>query len=264
MISFLSIPIFLLHRKYKDFEGEEELPKKHPHLINALKWIGGLAYFVSYLIFIPDFAIIYLSPMRNHPIHCTTFDFFSIYWLMGMYVLIIFIYLYSKYGVFPDRIMHEDGIKANMPRKAKRNVALFSVLVFILSIFPSIYWYDCFTEEGLIVQRLFSIKTYTWDEIDYYTMSAGFDGTLTYSVVMQDGTKADCIGGGAMISSVEVPEETYPEYDYDFVRYLSKKFTEQGVALKVEDWDKLYRDLDYESWIELADDIREIAETHTP
>ena len=62
-----------------------------------------------------------------------------------------------------------------------------------------------------------------------------------------------------MISSVEVPEDIYPDYDYDFVRYLSQKFTEQGIELKIENWDKLYHDLDYESWIELADDIREIS-----
>lgn len=106
----------------------------------------------------------------------------------------------------------------------------------------------------------FMKKNYTWDEIDYYTLSASTSGTLTYSVIMQDGAKADCIGGEAMVWLSNLPEEKYPEQDYDFVKYLSRKLKKQGVELRVNDWNKLYKDLRYESWIELAEEIREIGE----
>ena len=56
------------------------------------------------------------------------------------------------------------------------------------------------------------------------------------------------------------PEEKYPESDYDFVKFLSRKFTEQGVELRVDNWEKLYKKLQYDSWIELAKEIRKIAE----
>lgn len=57
-----------------------------------------------------------------------------------------------------------------------------------------------------------------------------------------------------------LPEEKYPDGDYDFVKYLSRKFKEQGVELRVDDWDKLYKKLKYDSWIELAEEIQRIAE----
>lgn len=259
-ITIITIPIFFLYQKYKDAEPEEERQYKHPALISVCKWIGGLTYFVAYLIFIPGWAEDILIPRADDFYYVATYDMFFIYWLMGMYVLCIFIFFYSKHGIFPDRISGEEGIKANVPRKVKRTVSILSVLALFLSLFPSVYWYDCFTEEGVMVQRFFYSKNYSWDEIDYYTLSASFDGTLTYSVVMQDGTKADCIGGGAMVSEVHLPEDRYPDWDYDFARDLSKKFTEQGVELKIDNWDKLYKDLKYPSWIELAEDIREIAE----
>ena len=259
IMSLITLPIFFLHRKDKEYPPEEEKPSKHPFLIGAAKWIGGIAYMIVYLLFIPSWAMNLLLPIADDIVYYATFDLYIVYWILGMYVLVMFVYLYSKHGVFPDRITGEEGIKSNLPRKTKHFIAILSVCIWLFSLIPSTLWYDCFTENGLIVQRLFYHKTYTWDEIDYYTLDAGTDGTLTYSVIMKDGQRADCIGGGAMIGEENLPEDRYPEYSYDFVRYLSRKFTAQGVELRVDNWSKLYDDLKYESWIELAEDIRAIA-----
>ena len=245
----------------KQIEPEEEQPPKHPRLIGVFKWIAGLAYFVSYLFFIPNIAEdIFFTPLYDHLTYYAAFDLFFLYWIIGMFVLAMFVYLYSKYGIFPNRFTGEEGIKCNIPKKKRHIIALLSIIGLFLSLIPSCTWYDCFTEDGLIVRRLFYEKNYTWNEIDYYTLSASSNGTLTYSVIMQDGTKADCIGGEAILWMSNLPEDKYPEYEYDFVKYLSRKFKEQGVELKVEDWGKLYKDLRYESWIELTAEIREIAE----
>jgi len=260
-ISIITLPIFLLHQKYKQIEPEEEQPLKHPRLIGVFKWIAGLAYFVSYLFFIPNIAEdIFFTPLYNHLTYYAAFDLFFLYWIIGMFVLAMFVYLYSKYGIFPNRVTGEEGIKCNIPKKKRHIIALLSIIGLFLSLIPSCTWYDCFTEDGLIVRRFFYEKNYTWDELDYYTLSASNNGTLTYSVIMQDGTKADCIGGKAILWMSNLPEDKYPEYEYDFVKYLSRRFKEQGVELKVEDWGKLYKDLRYESWIELTEEIREIAE----
>lgn len=260
IISIITIPIFLLHQKYKTLPPEEIPPAKHPRLIGACKWIGGLTYFVSYLFFIPIIAEDMLTSLNDNITYLAAFDLYFLYWIMGLFVLAMFVYLYSNYGLFPDRITHEEGIKCNIPRKKKHIIALLSVAGLLLSLIPSCTWYDCFTEEGLIIRRFVYSKEYTWDEIDHYTLSASSSGTLTYTVIMQDGAKADCIGGEGMFWLSNLPEDTYPDYDYDFVRYLSRKFKAQGVELKVDDWSKLYKDLRYESWIELAEEIREIGE----
>jgi len=133
------------------------------------------------------------------------------------------------------------------------------VILLFLSLIPSCGFYDCFTEDRLILNRIIYTREYTWDEIKYYTLSED-SGTLTFTVVMKDDTKYNCIGGQAMAWSGNLPEDKYPDYEYDFVRYLSRKYTDMGIKLRVDDWDKLYKDLDYDSWIELAKDIREISE----
>jgi len=238
---------------------EETPPNKHPKLVTALKWIGGFVYFISYLFFIPSLAEDFFIFLNDNISFYVAYKFYFVYWITGIFVLALWIFLYSKNGIFPDRITGEAGIKSNIPRKEKRKIAILSVILLFLSLIPSCGFYDCFTEDRLILNRIIYTREYTWDEIKYYTLSED-SGTLTFTVVMKDDTKYNCIGGQAMAWSGNLPEDKYPDYEYDFVRYLSRKYTDMGIKLRVDDWDKLYKDLDYDSWIELAKDIREISE----
>lgn len=258
MISLATLPIFYIHKKHKDTPAEEAKPSRHPYLMTFLKAIGLIAYMFGYM-FVPAALMEnYFFPLDDSISYSATFDLYILYWIIGLFIMCMLIYLYSKRGIFPDLVKGEDGIKCTLPRKVRYKITGFCAVILILSIFPSFAWYDCATEDGLIVQRFTYNKSYTWEEIDYYTLSADFQGTLIFSVVMQDGTKADCIGGSP-IGISHLPEDKYPDYDYDFARYLSRKFTDMGIELKVKDWSKLYKALKYDSWIELAEDIREIA-----
>ena len=259
-ISLIILPIFFLHKKYQNSPPEEVPPSKHPQLITALKWIGGFAYFISYLFFIPSIGEDLFTAFNNNMTYHAAYSFYFIYWITGLFVLALWIFLYSKLGLLPNRVTGEAGIKSNIPRKAKRKITFLSVILLILSLIPSCGFYDCFTEDGLIVSRITYTKEYTWEDLDYYTLSANHNGTLTFTVVMQDGTQSDCIGGQAMAWISNLPEDKYPDSDYDFIRYLTRKYTDMGIELHVDNWDKLYKDLDYDAWIDLAKDIREIAE----
>ncbi|MBQ3559542.1 MAG: MerR family transcriptional regulator [Agathobacter sp.] len=258
MISLAILPIFYIHKKYKDTPPEELKPARHPYLMTALKALALISYIIGYLIGPAALMENYFFPLDDSISYSATFDLYILYWIIGLFVMCMLIYLYSKRGIFPDLVKGEDGIKCTLPRKVRYKITGFCAVVLILSIFPSFAWYDCATEDGLIVQRFAYNKSYTWEEIDYYTLSADFQGTLIFSVVMQDGTKADCIGGSP-IGISHLPEDKYPDYDYDFARYLARKFTDMGIELKVKYWSKLYKALKYDSWIELAEDIREIA-----
>ena len=259
MISLITLPIFFLNKKYQDMPPEEPKPCKHPKLVATIKWIGGLTYFVAYLFFIPSIAEDLLTVFNDNISYYASYKFNFIYFIIGLFDLALWVYLYSKYGLFPNRVTGEVGIKSNIPRKAKYKITLLSVLLLLISLIPSFAFYDCFTENKLIISRLIYTKEYTWEDIDYYTLSEA-SGTLTFTVVMKDGTKSDCIGGQAMMWTSNLPKDKYPEQDYDFVRYLSRTYADMGIELRVDNWDKLYKDLDYDSWIELAKDIREITE----
>lgn len=257
-ISLITLPMFFLHKKYKNMPPEEEKTCKHPMLISALKWIGGLTYFISYLFFIPIIAEDILTVFNDNINYYASYKFNFIYFFIGLFDLALWVFLYSKYGLFPDRVTGEAGIKSNIPRKEKRKIAFLSVILLVISLIPSFGFYDCFTEDKLIISRIVYTKEYTWEDIDYYTLSEAF-GTLTFTVVMKDGRKTDCIGGEAMMWTSNLPEDKYPASEYDFVRYLTRTYTDMGIELRVNDWDKLYKQLDYESWIDLAKDIRKIA-----
>lgn len=259
MISLIVLPIFFLYKKYENYPSEEIVPPKHPKLVTALKWIGGLTYFIAYLFFIPSITEDLLFNFNNDIIYHASYKFYFIYWITGLFVLALWIFLYSNMGLFPDRVTGEAGIKSNIPRKEKRKIAFLSVILLFVSLIPSCGIYDCFTEDGLILNRMLYTKEYTWEDIDYYTLSES-SGTLTFTVVMKDGTNSDCIGGEALAWTGNLPEDIYPDSEYDFVRYLTRTYTDMGIELRVDDWDKLYKDLDYDSWIDLAKDIREIAE----
>lgn len=257
-ISLIIMPIFLLNKKYQDTPPEEMPPSKHPKLIGALKWVGGIAYFISYIFFIPSIAEDFFTSFNDNISFYVAYKFSFIYLITGISVLVFWIFLYSKNGIFPDPITGEAGIKSNIPRKEKRKITLISIILLFISLIPSFGFYDCFTEDNLILGRIVYTKEYTWEEIDYYTLGED-SGTLTFTVVMNDGTKYDCIGGQSMIWTSNLPEDKYPDQDYDFIRYLAKTYTDMGIELRVDDWNKLYKDLDYDSWIDLAKDIREIA-----
>lgn len=258
-ISLVTLPIFYVHRKYKNSPPEDTPPAKHPYLLTILKIIGVIAYIFGYLILPATIVEDYFFPLDDSVTYSATFDLYILYWLIGLFVMSMLIYLYSRRGIFPDLIKGEDGIKCTLPRKVRHKITAFCFVVLLLSIFPSFAWYDCTTEDGIIIKRFAYTKTYTWEELDYYTLDADFSGTLIYSVVMKDGTKADCMGG-SIVGISNLPKKKYPDLEYDFVRYLSLKFTDMGVELRVRDWNKLYKDLNYPSWIELAEEIRQIGE----
>lgn len=258
-ISLVTIPVFLLDRKYKNAEPEPEPQVKHPTLLGFFKGLLLFAYFLFYLfgalIIAED---IFTWILGEDFVYVANFSLYVVYYVMGMCVFALFVYFYSKHGLFPDRISGEDGIKCNIPRKKRHQIAAASVVLLIITFLLSLTWYDCFTEDGLRVRRFFYTKNYTWEEIDYYYLDAKSDGTLSYLVVMQDGTQADVMGW--IVGIGNLPEDKYPDYDYDFMRYLTRKFAAQGVEFRMDNWGRLYKKLQYDSWIELAEELREIAE----
>ena len=95
------------------------------------------------------------------------------------------------------------------------------------------------------------------EDVDHYTLSAAFDGSLKYTLVMKDGTKVSCLA--STVSMSNLPEETYPEEEDDFIRNLTQKFSDMGIEAQVKDWDKLIQKLKYDYWKDLTNELREIA-----
>lgn len=119
------------------------------------------------------------------------------------------------------------------------------------------FWHNRFTPDGVEIHHFFSKKAYTWDEVDYYTLKAK-SGILRFELVMKDGEKISFVDSNAEYIS-DAFYEMFPDDVYDYSVWLAQNLKNHGKELRVEDWEYLHEKLDYESWDELADAIREAA-----
>ena len=182
---------------------------------------------------------------------------FILYMMAALYIFILPIWLYSKNGIFGNVWMRETGFKSYLPKRLKKKVLAASVSVFILMVIAYGTWYNCITEEGITQRHFFWTKSYTWEDIKNYTLSAKFDGTLQYTIIMNDGTPVSIMGDS---SSSNINEKEYPKGEDDFILHLTKKFAKQGIPIKVNSWKKLHRKLSYDYWDKYIEEIRTIVD----
>lgn len=251
-ITVLTFPIFLISAKYKNVDIKEEPGKGRTGFWWALFKFAGMIFLLFFvtlgmLILLDRFwfvgkaekdALYIISGMPNF-----------LYFFTGMYLWIVILWMYSKRGIFP--VMGEDGIgiKAHLPEKVKRKVLCFSVAAYLIVVFVYGNWYNCVTEEGVLVHHFFRERGYTWEDAAYYTLQAEFDGVLRYTVRMKDGTSVVCLGEAVSMG----------DFDEELVMILTGKFAEKGIPLIVDDWDKLMKGLKYEYWEEFAEGLRDLS-----
>lgn len=229
--------------------------QKHMFLAPVAKPIGVFAYIFFILFGIPSIV----ERIQINYVYGKDMTFlitgrpFIIYCILGIYLLAVVLWLYSKKGIFPNRWDDVDGFKAHLPKMVKNKVLVFSVMIFMLGIIFYISWYDFFTEEGITTRRFFWTKEYTWEDVEYHTLSASFDGLLIYKLVMNDGHEALIMGGAN--ASYNFPLEHYPEQDLDYGRYIARIMTEMGIEFRINDYEKLKDSLTYDYWKDYADDL---------
>lgn len=251
IISLISFPIFIIHRKYKNLTFEEE-PVKRSVPKTVLKIICAILYIPLLIIGLPLLleTIVTEIMLGNDTLFVMTSDLYMVYVIAGLALFAVLLYLYSKHGLFGT-------LKVNLPKKIKRKVTLYGVFVFLFATVLYLSWFHIFTEDGVSTQHFFLHKEYAWSDIDYYTLSAGNDGTLNFTIVMKDGTRTNLLGSSVSMSNF--PEDLSPDGEEDFGRQLVTQFSEMGIELRVDDWEKLYKDLGYEYWSDYAKELRELA-----
>jgi len=262
IISGITLPMYILNCKYSEKEVREEPPKAKTRTIPLLglwKVLGGILYFIIILFGIPIFweRIIYDSLMGIGRNYIITGSPFTLYAIVALYLFALPIWLYSENGIFGNVWTRGTGFKSHLPNRLKKKVLAASVCIFIIMVFVYGTWYNCITEEGITQRHFFWTKSYTWEDIKYYTLSAKFDGTLQYTIIMNDGTPISIMDGS---SSSNINEKEYPKGEDDFILHLTKKFTEQGIPIKVNSWKSLHKKLSYDYWDEYIEEIRTIVD----
>lgn len=173
----------------------------------------------------------------------------------------IYLWLFSSNGILGNLWNGEPGWKANFSGRTKGIIFGISILVAMLGIAGSMFWYERFTLDGVESCHFGKKKEYAWEDTEYFTLKAATsDGVLVIELVMKDGERYSFNGG--VFRAAEYWNDAYdtqfPEGVYDYAIWLSEELKERNVPLQVKDWDKLKKDLTYDSWDELADQIRAV------
>lgn len=263
IISGISFPLYILNSKYGEKEVPEEPSKTKMRTIPLLglwKVLGEILYFIILLFGIPIFwdNIIYDHLMYSGINYIITGSSYILYAIVALYLFVLSIWLYSKNGIFGNVWTRENGFKSHLPKRLKKKVFAVSVCIFMVVVVVYGTWYNCITEQGVTQRHFFWTKSYTWEDINYYTLSANFDGTLQYTIIMNDGTPISIMGGSS--SSSNINKKEYPEGEDDFILFLTKEFVERGIPIKANNWEKLHDKLSYDYWDEYLEEIRSIVE----
>ncbi len=234
------------------------LKKKIP-LSGLWKVLGAILYFIMLLIGIPIFweKIIYNNIMGRETNYIITGSPFILYIVVALYLFCLPIWLYSSHGLFGNAFTKEKGFKSHLPECIKNKVLAVSICIFIITVIIYGTWYDCITEEGITKRHFFWTKSYLWEDVNYYVLSAKYDGTLQYTIIMKDGTPISLMGDS---STSNLDENEYPEGEDDFILLLTKQLVKQGIPIKVNNWRKLHNKLSYDYWDKYAEKIRAIEE----
>ncbi len=261
-ISGITLPMYILNSKYAEKDVPKEpsktITRKIP-LLGLWKVLGGILYFIILLFGIPIFweSIIYDYLMYRGINYIITGSPYILYAIVALYLFVLPIWLYSKNGILRNLWMSEMGFKSHLPKHLKKKVLAVSVCIFIVMAVVYGTWHNCITEEGITQRHFWGTKSYTWEDIDYYTLSARYDGTLQYTIIMNDGTPISIMGDS---SSSNINKNEYPEGENEFILHLTKRLAEQGIPISVKSWEKLHNKLSYDYWDEYIEKIRTIVD----
>lgn len=257
-ISVLVVPLFVLSKMYKDVEEEEKSPKRSIPGVGVWKILGGLLLFVMIIFGIPWLIedLVYTQIVGVHTNYIITGNPYILYLMVGLYFLVEVVWLYGKHGIFGNLFRGEEGVRAHFPRKVKRKILGVTIVIYLIAIVIYTTWFTFISDNQITMRRFLWTKEYSWEDVKSYRLSAGFDGTLRYTIEMKDGEYIDLMGS---VSSSHFEENQYPDGEDDYLLDITEQIHSTGATLEVDDWNRLERNLTYEYWKEYAEKIKDVS-----
>ena len=247
IISVISFPIYFLKKKYGCEQSEDPAENRKK---SSLSLSARIICFVLILVTIAVLEV-------GVPVAAEQLIYRSLlqagYACMnnGLYILYAITAIGAVgliYWIFTEQIMGK--MTCILPKKIKIKATVYVIIVYLVALMAYLGWYDCFTEDGVTIRRIFSEKEYTWKQAKSFDITAQKDGTMAFIVTMNDGAKLkpmdDSVSGGDSEA---------------FVKYLVKRLSNDKVRCEVEDWKQVRKSLDrYEYWQEYMDELQKIIE----
>lgn len=185
--------------------------------------------------------------------------------LLCMGLFAVYTWLFFQNGILGNLWKGEEGAKAKCSKRTKFVIATATLFVVIVGSIGSTFWFERYTKEGVEIYHFGKRNVYTWEEVEAFTLKGDRDGVMVFQLNMKDGKKYSFNGG--LLHAVEycndAYEEQFPEDVYDYTVWLSKEFGKRNIPMEIKDWEAMKDDLEYDSWKDLAESIREAYEEAT-
>jgi hypothetical protein len=167
--------------------------------------------------------------------------------IVALFLFITLYWLISKQGLFASRIKGEKkGLVCHLPKKLRILVAVVVLGFYLVTSGLYATCYNQIDDTGFERRRVFVTTHYQYEEVEYYQLYAKFDGTLGLIFRLQDGNKVEYYAS-AVSSNVDDTE--------NYAIKLAQKLNTLGIKCKISDEKKLYKQLNYDYWKEVAEQI---------
>lgn len=255
-------PIFLIVRFFvkestENGKSEHKTKRKIP-LLGLWLALGAIAFLIILLFGIPVLlgTLIFEASLDYTPTFIVTGTPVILY-VFASFSLFAAIMVFGFVASPSRESARSAGEKVRyIPTVIRRRVFAIYILVFLVSVVAYFSWYDSITEDGITRHHFVWTTHYEWDDVKEYEIQAAYDGTMRYLIRTKDGASFSLLGDSSLS---EFDEDKYPDGDMDYLLQLTKFFTDQGVPMKVDNWEKLHRELTYEYWDDYANQIRAAA-----
>ena len=258
LISLGALPIYIISKKYANIELDEK-EKKHKYLSTPSTLLVLIIWLVIMIfgegILLED--VIYSRIWKNE-LYCVFHTKLNVaYFVVSTMVFVIIVFLFRRKGIGGNVFDGDEvGIVCNLPWKVRWKLFGFTMLIWLLVLLTDIATYECFSMDGIKTRFLFWEQTYTWDDVKTYEIKSGFDDTLQFSIITNDGRKYTVMGG---MIGMFCEERSEGMEDYDCENYMKdvvKILHEQGKDPEIN-WEKVEDDM-MEYWAEYTEELHQL------
>jgi hypothetical protein len=259
IISILVLPLYILNKKFseKDVENRIENETVITDTKGCLGAILNLIFAVVGALFCVLFVPLmvekfYLNRINAGMQYVSSSPIVIPYVIVALFLFITLYWLISKQGLFTNRIKGEKtGLVCHLPKKLRILVAVVVLVCYLLTSWLYTTCYNQIDDTGFQKRRIFVTTHYQYEDVEYYQLYAKFDGTLGLFFYLKDGSKVEYYTS-AVSSNIDDTE--------NYAIKLAQKLNTLGIKCKISDEKKLYKQLSYDYWKEVAKQIISVSD----
>ncbi len=177
----------------------------------------------------------------------------TVYFITSKLSVFPIIFSYSALMYFVLKIFRKND-------RFMQRIAFIGIIIGFSLGAVSLIYFNKFTLDGVYTYSAFRNTYYSFEDLSNFNVAGGSDGVLEIEFEMLDNKEISLMGGAleATVYSGSNNEKYYAQDETkEYILDIAKIMKENNVPLNV-DTKKLNEDIEYEYWLDIANDIIEI------